>query len=825
MKNGSKKKTSSQDESTGLAGWKRWIFRLVAMVAAPLVLVTLLEAALRIAGYGYPTAFLLPASRDGRKVLEQNNHFGWRFFGPKLARLPNPISIAQVKAANTRRIFVFGESAAKGDPQPPFGLSRMLEALLSMRHPGPAFEVVNTSMTAINSYVILPTARDCAGADGDIWVVYMGNNEVVGPFGAGTVFGRQTPPLPLIRAQIALKTARTGQWLDAVARAVGSSAADQDEWHGMIMFLDHQVPADDARMDLVYHHFARNLADIIKAGEQGGAGIVLSTVAVNLRDCPPLGSQHRRGLSAADRITWDNLYQRGSAAADAGKTEEAALIFRQAAQLDDRFAELRFREGECALALGRKAEAQEQFGAARELDTLRFRCDSRLNELIRQAASNRVNERVLLADAEQSFAEQSADGLPGAELFYEHVHLTFEGNYLLARTIAAQVEKLLPASTASNGAADHEWPSAADCARRLGWTDWSKLIGLREILTRLKEAPFTLQLHHDAKVSSLKAAAARLAPAAQPAGINHALQVCQAALAAKPDDPPLLSLLASLQKAAGNPVAAAASARRELELLPNDSDGWRQLAGILVQQQQREDAAEALRRATELDPQNAQLVYERAEMLRSMDRSQEAIRAYRRSLSLQPHFGLAWIGLGEAYKKMGRNDEADDCFRKAPAHHVYRGEAAALARFCQSRGWLEAARTNFEQAIQEDPVDAPTQLEAGQNAWQMGRFVEAAQRFGEAARLEPELEAAHFFYGSALGQSGKDAEAADELRAALRLMPNHVEARLNLGVALIKLGRYAEAHDQLEETVRESPTNVLALQYLQKLRPVRAKEN
>jgi tetratricopeptide (TPR) repeat protein len=825
MKNGSKNKTGSQDESVSVAGRKRWIFRLVAMVAAPIFLVGLFEMALRMAGYGYPTRFLLPASRNGREVLEQNNQFGWRFFGPRLARLPNPISIPWVKATNTRRIFVFGESAAKGDPQPQFGLSRMLETLLSLRHPGIRFEVVNTGMTAINSHVILPMARDCARADGDVWVVYMGNNEVVGPFGAGTVFGRQTPPLPFIRALIALKTARTGQWLDAAVRAVGLSAIDQGEWHGMSMFLEHQVSADDPRMGLVHQHFARNLADIITAGEHGGAGIVLSTVAVNLKDCPPFGSQHRQGLFADDRIKWDDLYKRGSTAADAGKTAAAAGFFRQAAQLDDSFAELRFREGECALALGRPAEAQPEFRAARELDTLRFRCDSRLNELTRQAAGNRVNERVLLADAEQTFAEQSADGLPGGELFYDHVHLTFEGNYLLARTIAAQVEKLLPASTTSAREVAQAWPSVAECARRLGWTDWSQLVGLNEILTRLKEAPFTSQLHHDARIASLRAAAAQLAPAAQPAGMSNSLQVCQTALAAKPDDPPLLSLSASLQKAAGNLVAAAGSARREVELLPNDADGWRQLGAILLQQQQSEDAAEALRRAAALDPQNAQLVYERAEILRRMDHGQEAIREYRRALALQPHFGLAWIGRGEAYEKMGRHDEADDCFRKALANHTYRGEAAELARFCRSRGWLEAARTNFNQAIQEDPMEVSTQLEAGQNAWQLGLYVEAAERFGAAARLEPELEAAHFFYGSALGQSGRDAEAAEELRTALRLRPSHVEARLNLGVALIKLGHYSEAHAELEETVRESPTNALALQYLQKLRPVRAKEN
>ena len=44
-------------------------------------------------------------------------------------------------------------------------------------------------MTAINSHAILPIARECARRDGDLWIIYMGNNEMVGPFGAGTVFG------------------------------------------------------------------------------------------------------------------------------------------------------------------------------------------------------------------------------------------------------------------------------------------------------------------------------------------------------------------------------------------------------------------------------------------------------------------------------------------------------------------------------------------------------------------------------------------------------------------------------------------------------------
>src|SRR5262249_10199326 len=162
--------------------------------------------------------------------------------------------------------------------------------------------------------------------------------------------------------------------------------------------------------------------------------------------------------------------------------------------IDDRFAELRFRQGQCALALSSPPEAQTAFNAARDLDTLRFRCDSRLNDLIRRAAAGRTAEGVRLADAERELSAASADGVPGADLFYEHVHLTFEGNYLIARTTALQAEKLLPDSVTARAGLEQPWPSAAECARRLARTDPDVRAALSDVLARLSDPPFTTQL-------------------------------------------------------------------------------------------------------------------------------------------------------------------------------------------------------------------------------------------------------------------------------------------------------------------------------------------
>src|SRR6185436_14298138 len=132
-------------------------------------------------------------------------------------------------------------------------------------------EVINIAVTAINSHVIRGIARDCADKHGDWWIVYMGNNEVVGPFGAGTVFGDQTPSLGIIRASLAAKSTRTGQLLDTLRWKLVSGKPKS--WEGMEMFLKQQVTHDDPRMAKVYQNFDQNLREIVALGGKSGAQV------------------------------------------------------------------------------------------------------------------------------------------------------------------------------------------------------------------------------------------------------------------------------------------------------------------------------------------------------------------------------------------------------------------------------------------------------------------------------------------------------------------------------------------------------------------------
>jgi tetratricopeptide (TPR) repeat protein len=778
-------------------------------VAVPVLVFGLLELGLRLAGFGYPTAFLLNSSNHGEKTFVQNNQFGWRFFGPRLARSPNPISISREKPPDTIRIFVFGESAAYGDPQPRFGLPRMLEATLSLRHPDKHFEVINAAMTAINSHVIRPLARDCTEAHGDVWVIYMGNNEVVGPFGAGTVFGNQTTPLTLVRSSLAIKATRLGQAFDALRGTAQNTTAGSGEWEGMRMFVNYKLASSDPRLAAVYENFERNLKDIIAAGQNSGTKIVLSTVAVNLQDCAPFASLHRPDLSGSRSNEWQRLFEAGVNAQQSGDLRQAATDYDQAERIDESFAELRFRRAQCALALNDIAVAQKEFAAARDLDGLRFRCDSRLNEIIRQQAKNNVT----LADSERTLAEASSDGIPGADFFYEHVHLTFPGNYLLAHAVAEKVEMalMLPQNVA--------WPDIAECAQRLGHTSRDTQLALSDMLGRLADVPFTFQANHDEQVRRLTEMARKLPPADSAASLREAQSAVEAALVRWPNDAVLWEQLGEVKQTERDYPGALDAVQRSLDKVPSSAECWL-LCGILIAQEEKyEDALTAFKHVIALDPQAVWARQNLALCLEKLGRREEAIAELKHALALKPKYGTGWLALGQLYEQMGRTNDAEQCYSTALTNRINQADdLATLARFCVSRRWFDLAVTNFADAIELNPSDPGLRLEAGRVLSALGRHDDAVRQYLSAVELAPEQARPHIQLGAELGRLGKHALAEQEFRQALRFNPDSIDARIDLGIALYKQEKLEEALKQFEEILRRYPENATALRYMQLLR-------
>src|SRR5882672_3497176 len=73
-----------------LSPLKLWCFRFGALLLVPLLLGGV-ELGLRLAGYGYPTAFFKRIQIGNEECLVENDKFGLRFFPPALARSPAPV--------------------------------------------------------------------------------------------------------------------------------------------------------------------------------------------------------------------------------------------------------------------------------------------------------------------------------------------------------------------------------------------------------------------------------------------------------------------------------------------------------------------------------------------------------------------------------------------------------------------------------------------------------------------------------------------------------------------------------------------------------------
>jgi tetratricopeptide (TPR) repeat protein len=446
--------------------------------------------------------------------------FAAPFFPAGSVQTPRLYSIPNQKTAGTYRIFVLGESAAMGDPDPAYGFSRYLEVMLQDRFPSMKFEVVNTGSVAINSHVVLPIAKGLADQHPDLFIIYSGNNEVVGPYGPGTVLTSAGMSIPLIRSSIFLRSTRIGQLLTRLG-------AQKKTWQGMEMFLDKQVRASSPLMGHVYENFERNLRDTIAVAQQSGARVIVATAATNLEDCAPFASLHRDGLKSDELKTWESLVQRGAELEAAGSFSEAVESYLSALKIDGDYAELEFRIARSLKKLGDAKSAKEHYQRARDLDTLRFRADGRINDINRFVA--RADSVVGFVDTEALFSKASPDGIIGSDLVYEHVHMTPLGSFLLARAIYQQIAAKLPGPLPVADA-----PPEAECERILALTAYDRSRISQEMLRRLQKAPFTNQLNHSEQV--LRFSLQAESPAENP---NDTAMQYQWAIARAPDDPML----------------------------------------------------------------------------------------------------------------------------------------------------------------------------------------------------------------------------------------------------------------------------------------------
>lgn len=376
---------------------RRRAFLLIALLI-PAVAFAALEGGLRAARYKGDLGLFARLPILGGRYLGVNKHFAARYF-VNVSLLPTPSNdlFLAAKPANGFRVFVLGESTANGFPYGYNGtFSRILQDALRDVMPGSTVEVVNLGIAAVNSYTLYDQVDEVLAAKPDAVLIYVGHNEFYGALGAGSAERAWAPPA-FVRAYLKLQRLRTFLLARDVAvgvvRRLSPRRPRRDGPMSLMqeMVREEAIPLDGPTYRRGRRQFTENLTAILGRFRNAGVPVFVGSLASNLRDQRPFRSVPTRAHPAAGRV-WGDARQ--------------------------------------ALARGDLPEARRLFAYARDLDGLRFRATGEFSAIIRRVASETGAHYV---PALEAFAAASSDGIPGSDLFWEHLHPTQKGYHLMGR--------------------------------------------------------------------------------------------------------------------------------------------------------------------------------------------------------------------------------------------------------------------------------------------------------------------------------------------------------------------------------------------------------
>lgn len=740
--------------------------KLALALVVPLVLVAALEGGLRLAGYGRPATFLIPDADPA--YVRSNPNYASRFFPNDFGLQPLNLRLLRRKPAGALRVVVLGESAAQGVPVPSFGLGEQIRAQLRAHYPGRVVEVIDTGIVAVNSHTIYQIAREMSHYEPDLFVVYAGNNEVIGPYGPGCAYLDRMPPLAVIRTSVWVRSTRLGQLVGNVLLRFSRWSHRSVEWGGMAMFVSHGVAGDDPRLRTVYANFADNLRGVIQAGAACGAKTVLCTPVCNLSDCPPFLSEHRPDLAAAELARWQTAFDQGLLAWRLDDAARARARLAEAERMDPAYADTHWLLGKIAEHAGDTAAARGEFVEALHRDALRFRPDPRIYLVMRDVARADPFHAALI-DTAYALGSDAASPTPpaGRDLLFEHVHLDWDGNFLAGRMIAQMC-----ATQLGERAGTGRWLENAACAAALGYTPHERLPMLLRIQVLVRKPPFTRQLTYAEDQERLDLEIKRASQEAKsPAVLAAAEKTVRSAMEQDPDNPALAGILEGIELDRNDLSGALAQARRVAALLPKDFA----------------------------------LGADEAMILRRSGKVAEAEAVLRAAFTSGTDWNVAAPAMGDFYARSGHVSEGRAWFQRAlRARSADRRLRLSYAEFFQASGAHAEAEKVARDVWQLEPNNADAiEILAGLLAAN-GHPNDRDQLTDEVAKRVPDDYANDLREVTLCEKRGDEAGAVRAMLAAEAAGPSNATFELTLALKLFKANRLDEALQRLAVAARLS---------------------
>lgn len=402
---------------------KHNIFRVIAILL-PFILIFLLEIILRMVGYGENYQLFNRVKIENRPdYLVMNKNIAGKYFKDNGLRSDNQSDLfLKTKTDSTFRVFVQGASTVVGFPFYKGGsFPRMLKHRLSLTFPNKNIEVINTGITAVNSYTLWDLTDDIIAQKPDLVIIYAGHNEYYGALGIGSSISYGSHPT-LIRSYLNLKKFRFFQLFEngyyKLVSSTNTKPSERETTLMEVMAKEQRIPYNSEVYLNGISQFESNLNLILSKYKDNEIPVILSTVVSNKKDIKPFISD-----SIPNKNQFIKDLELGSLKANK-LAENNALA---------------------AYTLGRdylekKQDSSNKYlNLAKELDFLRFRAPEKINELIVKL-SKKYNTSLI--DMEMVFNAKSQYKIVGDELMTEHVHPNIKGQFLMADAFYNKIKEL-----------------------------------------------------------------------------------------------------------------------------------------------------------------------------------------------------------------------------------------------------------------------------------------------------------------------------------------------------------------------------------------------
>ena len=394
--------------SSQLSAGKRFIFGLFLFLIAISILL-LSEGLLRLFNYGGDLRLFISAPGEVSNYYRCNPDVSSRYFYKQFTTPTPPKDLfLKQKPENGFRIFVLGGSTTAGFP---YGnnlmFSRILWRRLQDAFPEKRIEVVNTAMSAVNSYTLLDFTDEILEYEPDVILIYAGHNEFYGALGVGSLESIGHSRF-IIKTYMKIQHLRLFRLLRQTINRLVLIFKKEDIQNPkdltatlMERIVSEQIiPLESELYRKGEKQFSSNLEEILQQAEKAKVPVVLSELVSNLRDQAPFESVHSNNFPPANEV------------------------YHQAQELE---------------TLGEYEKALQMYTLAKDLDALRFRATESFNKIIHKLASK---YDIPVVPMKQIFSEYSPHGIIGNELILEHLHPNMEGYFLMAdgfyRTLRAE---------------------------------------------------------------------------------------------------------------------------------------------------------------------------------------------------------------------------------------------------------------------------------------------------------------------------------------------------------------------------------------------------